>query len=159
MFLTLAVMGFSQTVELTFVGRDAANQYVRLDSIRIMNHTHGWNETLYYPDTVLHIQNNIGIENYTGEKGHFILSQNTPNPFDGKTQISLSLFETEQVNLQVFDINGKLISSLNINLDAGTHLFRVSLAKPQTYFFTAQTNKNSATIKMLNTGNGHSNLI
>ena len=57
MFLTLAVMGFSQTVELTFVGRDAANQYVRLDSIRIMNHTHGWNETLYYPDTVLHIQN------------------------------------------------------------------------------------------------------
>lgn len=159
LFLTIAVLGFSQTAELTFVGRDAANQYVKLDSIKIMDHTQGWNEILYYPDTVLRIQNNIGIENYTGGKEHFILSQNTPNPFDGKTQISLSLSETEQVNLQVFDVNGKLIFLFNINLDAGIHLFRVSLAKPQTYFFTAKTNKNSATIKMLNTGNGNSNTI
>lgn len=158
LLITIALMGFSQTVELTFVGRDAANQYVKLDSIKVVDHTQDWSETLYYPDTVLRIQNNIGIENFT-EENPFILSQNVPNPFDGRTQISLSLSETEQVNLQVFDVGGKLVSSLNMNLSAGTHLFKVSLTKAQSYVFTARTSRNSATIKMLNSGNGNGNFI
>ncbi len=156
--VVIATMGFSQTVELTFVGRDAVNQYVKLDSIKVVDHTQGWNETLYYPDTVLRIQDDIGIENFTEEK-QFVLLQNVPNPFDGRTQISLSLSETEQVNLQIFDVGGKLVSSLSINLSPGTHLFKVSLTKAQPYFLTAHTNKNSATIKMLNSGNGNGNSI
>ena len=156
--VVIATMGFSQTVELTFVGRDAVNQYVKLDSIKVVDHTQGWNETLYYPDTVLRIQDDIGIENFTEEK-QFVLLQNVPNPFDGRTQISLSLSETEQVNLQIFDVGGKFVSSLSINLSPGTHLFKVSLTKAQPYFLTAHTNKNSATIKMLNSGNGNGNSI
>ena len=154
----LSVVGFAQTMELTFVGCDTSRRYVKLDSVKIYNHTQGWQEVLFYPDTILRIQNTIGIENYEFES-QFALSQNVPNPFDGKTQVSLSLPEGAQVKFFIFDVNGKRVAARSFHLSAGTHLFQIELSKAQPYFLTARTSNHSSTIKMLNSGSGNGNTL
>ena len=59
----LSLMGvatFAQTVTLTFTGRNAANHYMQLDRVVITNQTKGWQETIYWPDTTLIMQNVTG---------------------------------------------------------------------------------------------------
>lgn len=161
LFFSLMIMslfGFAQTIDLTFVGCDTTGQYLKLDSVRIYNHTQGWQEVLFYPDTILRIQNTIGIENYEYEN-KFSLLQNVPNPFDGKTQVTLSLPKETQVELSVFDVNGKKVATRSFHLAAGTHLFQIELSKAQPYFLTARTSNHSSTIKMLNSGIGGGNAI
>ena len=53
----------------------------------------------------------------------FELSQNFPNPFNPNTQIQFALGKDELVNLNIFDIQGRLVSSLinNSNYPAGYH--------------------------------------
>ena len=52
----------------------------------------------------------------------FSLSQNYPNPFNPLTIIEFSLPENSLVQLQVYDISGKLVSELiNDRLNAGIH--------------------------------------
>ncbi|MBR0078529.1 MAG: hypothetical protein IJP72_09055, partial [Bacteroidales bacterium] len=50
----------AQTVTLTFTGKDANNQYVQLNRVAITNLTKGWQETIYWPDTTLTMQNTTG---------------------------------------------------------------------------------------------------
>ncbi|UCE07964.1 MAG: T9SS type A sorting domain-containing protein, partial [bacterium] len=54
----------------------------------------------------------------------FELLPNYPNPFNSKTILKIILYEPLTVNLNVYDINGRLISSLMVNelLHTGIHL-------------------------------------
>ena len=53
----------------------------------------------------------------------FELSQNFPNPFNPNTQIHFTLGKDELVSLNIFNIQGRLVSSLinNSNYSAGYH--------------------------------------
>lgn len=51
----------AQTVTLTFTGKDANNNWVQLNRVSITNLTKGWQETIYWPDTTLTMQNGTGI--------------------------------------------------------------------------------------------------
>ena len=55
MFIT--IFGGAQTVMILFTGRDASNKYCKLDKVIITNLSNGWQETIYWPDTVLTMQN------------------------------------------------------------------------------------------------------
>jgi hypothetical protein len=64
---------------------------------------------------LLYYQNNdiIGIEVISTEIPlQFNLYQNFPNPFNPTTRIKYDLHKTGEVTLQVFDISGKLLSTL-----------------------------------------------
>jgi len=58
-----------------------------------------------------------------GFPAKFALEQNYPNPFNSQTVIKFDLFETTNLKLNIYDINGKLIKSLidNENWDAGRY--------------------------------------
>lgn len=60
--------------------------------------------------------------NYNGAPSDFRLEQNYPNPFNPTTNIQFSISKPEFVKLNVYDLTGKLVSSLiNENLNAGNY--------------------------------------
>ena len=157
MLLTLCVSLFAQPVTLTFTGKDAKNQHVQLNRVVITNLTQNWQETIYYPDTIL-MMGSTGI----GEVDHangMKLSQNVPNPFDGTTDFALQLPEAGKVSLTVYDLNGKKITAYQGKLASGVHTFRVLLNTTQSYLLTARCGNETATIKMINNGNAGENSI
>ncbi len=94
----------------------------------------------------------------------FVLGQNYPNPFSrvesnaqSQTVIHYQLPNDEEVNLEVFDLNGRLIQTLTSGLQsAGTHQIgwdgftREGHAAPAgMYFYRLQTARSSATKKLL----------
>ena len=63
---------FSQSVTLNFTCRDASNQYVQLNRIVINNLTKGWEETIWWPDTTLILQNGTGIQDLNQSTGFYV---------------------------------------------------------------------------------------
>jgi hypothetical protein len=55
----------------------------------------------------------------------FFLHQNYPNPFNPITTIDFNLTESGNVNLSIYDINGKLVKEL-VNEDRGEGLYSVT---------------------------------
>ena len=160
-FITIALMGvvaFAQTVTLTFTARDAANQYVQLNRVSVTNLTKDWQETLTWPDTVLTMQNDAGIDE-SFVNGGFGISQNNPNPFSGNTDVNLMVAEAGAVTLEIADVLGRIVETHCVYLGIGTHQFRVSLSATGTYVFTARQNGKMSSIKMVCNGVGNGNRI
>ena len=149
----------AQTVTLTFTGKDANNQYVQLNRIAITNLTKGWQETIYWPDTTLTMQNTTGIGESVANGG-FGLSQNNPNPFTGTTDVNLTVADAGAVTLEIVDGNGRIVETTHaLSLQPGTHQFRISLSAAGTYVMTARQNGKTSSIKMVCNGAGNGNGI
>ena len=149
----------AQTVTLTFTGRGANNSYVQLSRVVVTNLTKGWQETLTWPDTVLTMQNGTGVEDYF-TNGGLSLSQNNPNPFNGTTDVLLSMADAGALTVEIADIYGRLVEIQNIaSLPFGNHQFRIALSSAGTYVMTVRQNGKTASIKMVNNGGGNGNKI
>ena len=150
----------AQTVILKFTGRDVENQYVRLNKVVINNLTKNWQETIWWPDTVLTMQNGTGVDDYT-ENGGFALSQNNPNPFSGTTDVTLMVAEEGAVTLHIADVNGRtIVETLKFaSLQPGNHQFSISISTVGTYAMTARQNGKTSSIKMICNGGSGSNTI
>ncbi|MBN1632618.1 MAG: T9SS type A sorting domain-containing protein [Ignavibacteria bacterium] len=88
--------------------------------------------------------NEIGIKKLSNEIPINIeLKQNYPNPFNPETNIEFSLPNSDLVNLSIYDINGKLISTiLNQKVESGYYNYKF-IAPPNLssgiYFVTLKT--------------------
>ncbi len=143
---------FSQSINVSFTGKNTNGDYVKIDSVVIIDLEKNWSNTLVYPDTSLDLLS-VGINHYDYQENEFLLSQNTPNPFSGNTDFSLTIAETENISIEIHDILGKTIASYSNVLHAGIHTFTVNVGIPQMYFLTAKSKNKTASIKMLNTLN------
>jgi len=66
----------------------------------------------------------VGIEAISGnQSGEFSLAQNFPNPFNPLTKLKFSLATEDNISILIYDINGRLVSTLidNRKLNAGEH--------------------------------------
>lgn len=82
----------------------------------------------------------------------FTLSQNYPNPFNPTTSISFSLPEASNVKLEVFNINGQVVTTLaDGQFEAGVHQLTWDGRETASgmYFYKLTTNNFSETKKML----------
>ena len=123
------VMGFAQTVTLTFTGRDADNHFIPFNRVLVANVTQGWQETLYYPDTIL-VMGGTGIEENAITKS-FALAQNNPNPFEVTTKATLTTSEAGEVTMEMLDMNGRMVASQKFAaIQAGVHQFVLTVAAP-----------------------------
>ena len=152
LFVELSAIVFSQECTISFVGETDGLQYQQLSSVRVRNISRGWTVTIDYPDTVLVLnftQNVLGNESKVDG-----FEQNVPNPFDCYTTVDLTIPQYENVDLQLFDANGKLCSELKLAIDAGSHRFEISASKPQTYILKAIAGQECYSVRMLNVGSG-----
>ena len=78
MTMMFTLFAMAQTVTLKFTGTDINNLHCQLDHVTVTNITHNWQETLYWPDTTLILNNGVGVRDYEN-LGRLKLSQNTPN--------------------------------------------------------------------------------
>ena len=74
-------------------------------------------------DLNLSVSNNTDAnDNNLVVPGNFELNQNYPNPFNPATKIDFSVPELSDVNISVYDINGRLVNTLmNNTLTSGTY--------------------------------------
>ena len=152
------IVGLSQTVMLTFTGRDAHNLFIPFDRVEISNVTQNWLETIFYPDTIL-VMGGTGIEENAFTKG-FALVQNNPNPFETNTNVTLATSEAGEVTMEMLDINGRIVASWKFGaIQMGVHRFILTVATPGSYILTARQNNNISSIKMMNKGKGIINRV
>ena len=148
----------AQTVTLNFSGLDAWSQPVPLSHVSITNLSKGWQVTLYENNFEFTLHDETGVEEHEFSNS-FFLSQNTPNPFSGTTDVSLNLPESGKTILTVYDMSGRLIVQHSEMLNVGSHTFRIQLLKNQTYLFKAGCGRFSGQIKLVNTGDAYTNSI
>ena len=90
----VSAFGQKPTLELTFTAIDSA-AYVQLDSIKVMNRTQGGDTVLYWPDTLLVLDYQVGVSEINNNVGTFRVFQNFPNPVTDKTTVSLFIPEKD----------------------------------------------------------------
>ncbi len=100
--------------------------------------------------------NAFGIEVSISNSGKYKLLQNSPNPFNPTTNISFVISKKGHVKLNVFNLQGKLISTLvDEVLEAGTHNYQwiSNDANKQlasgVYFYSISVNGFNETKKMI----------
>ncbi len=149
----------AQMRTVKFTGRDMTDQYrIQLSKVSVYNMDQLWEEVVYYPDTTM-TMGGVGVEDYA-PLSNFHLWQNVPNPFDGTTNFALSVNEPGMVTIEIFDLAGKMVSGSSFpNLTSGTHLFKATLATPQTYVLSANSAHGQTTIKLVNEGAGAADAI
>ena len=145
----------AQTVSLTFTGRDANNGYVQLSRVVVTNVTRDWQETLYWPDTVLTMTATGIHDAESRDLASLRLSQNNPNPFIGATYASLTVGKAGALTVEITDVTGRNVETQNFaSLQQGTYQLRVTLSTAGVYFLTASMNGQVSSVKMVNGGNG-----
>lgn len=94
---------------------------------------------------------NSGIELYDANKEVFVVSQNYPNPFNNNSEVLIFLSTGADVEIEISDISGKVISSQSYNgLSAGNHNLNLNAEgiSAGIYFYTVKTATHSVTRKM-----------
>jgi uncharacterized protein (TIGR02145 family) len=150
--LSLSVMGQKSTITLTFTSAYYQGTYVPLDSIRVTNVTQGMDTVLYYPDTVLVLESNVGIPGYKMSGDGFRVIQNRPNPSTGQTKINIFVPEKGKVGINITDVGGRSLLRSDWQLDRGTHSFNFTMGETGLLFLTATWEGINSTIKILSEG-------
>src|SRR4030095_6551872 len=125
--------------------------YFKIEA-RLGNNTSGMRDTMYYHlvDTT---HNPNAIQNISSEvPDRFALSQNYPNPFNPVTNINFSLPSNGTVRLVIYDVLGKLVSTLvNQNLRAGSYKvdFNASGLASGIYFYRLDAEEFTDVKKMI----------
>lgn len=136
-------------INLTFTSVDV-EQWVPLESITIKNITRGVDTTIFYPDTVLSIHYQVGINEADDHTNGFRVFQNFPNPVKNNTTINIYVPDKGKVNINISDVMGRGIKSNEQMLEPGYHAYNFKPGKEQIYFFKATWNGVSSSIKILN---------
>lgn len=141
---------FSQRpiIELTFNAIDSAS-YIQLDSIKVLNRTQGGDTILYWPDTILVLNYEVGIPETYADNHSFKLFQNFPNPVTDQTTISLYVPEYDKVDLLITDILGRVISKFEKEFDQGIHTFSFIPGNGNLYFCNVFWRDISKSIKII----------
>ena len=151
----IATTMMAQNINLRFTGTFTNGDYIRLDSVKVENLDSAWSETLVYPDTVLSF-NQTGI---SGVESSELELQSYPNPFNGKTSVRVFLPQSGNVTLQIHNLAGQKIAEAMKNLNAGEHIFGITLKNTELNLLTIKTTNGQKTIKLLNNGSSVSNSI
>ncbi len=149
-FLTFTILTFGQqpVTEISFTAINNTD-YMQLDSIKVMNRTQGTDTLLYWPDTLLVLNEQTGIYDDTQRERRFQIFQNFPNPVYDQTSIIVHIPSRNTVSFKVTDVNGRLVLQKEMPLDEGFHSFLFMPGSGNYSIFTARWQNESKSIKIL----------
>ncbi len=153
--VALAQTAVSQDITLRFTGATTSGDYVRLDSVKVQNVSRSWNETVVYPDTVM----SFACTGIAEARGLAAELSAYPNPFNGTTNVSVTLPQSGNAVLQLFNVAGQKVAERSLELQSGSNLLEVRLQNPQVYLLAVTTPQGRSTIKLLNSKVGEGNGI
>ncbi|MCD6161240.1 MAG: T9SS type A sorting domain-containing protein [candidate division Zixibacteria bacterium] len=110
----------------------------------LVSGTHGRSMYKFYLD-------DVGIEETDAKPHNYKLGQNYPNPFNASTVISFEAKKTGHVSLIIYDINGRLVSTLvDRVVSAGKHtaVFNASKLASGIYFASLKAGDYRGSVKM-----------
>ena len=156
--MIFCVIAMAQShLTLLFTCRTPDGQWVKLDGVTVENLSFGGKEKIVYPDTIYILNVGVGIE--TIEAKYTSALRATSNPFNGTTTVNLQMPEHGDVQMEISDIQGRVIQANKYTVQYGTNSFRVSLSTPGIYMLTARVHGKTLSAKLVNTGNGGKDAI
>ena len=151
--IIIKVFSQSGSLQLTFTAVNNED-YVKLDSIKIINKSLYCDTVLHYPDTVIILDYEVGILESEKENPSLKVFQNYPNPVNEMTTISLSVPEKDLVSMIIQDVFGQVIIKTESILEKGYHSFQFVPGSSNLYFFTARWRSRTETIKIISSISG-----
>ncbi len=154
-FSFLAGIGQNQTINLAFNGRDSATQNpVTLDSVEVRNITAECDTTVYGPSPSLRlvIPSGIGDQLYPGSEPVTVLPP-VPNPFTGRTTVTIRLNQSGPVTLILYDPLGNLIAHHQSDLKPGMHHFGITTSVNTFLVLNVKAGNISRAVKLISQGN------
>jgi len=149
----LFVKANEESITLTFTAEHTCS-WEELDSIYVENLTQGGYKYLYYPDTVLILTTYTNIDVIPDKPKGMHLYQNFPNPFSGKTNFYLQVFESDYFVLNAYDLSGRELSRYEAELEQGLHDFSFFACSSQSYILTVKSSKYNERRIMIQSGEG-----
>ncbi|MDZ7741195.1 MAG: FISUMP domain-containing protein [Bacteroidota bacterium] len=150
--LSLAVLislGVSaqQTMQLTFTAIDST-YYTQLDSIKIINRAKDCDTVLYWNDTVLVLDVNVGLpEQEINEQFNV---QAYPNPVMEEAILNVVIPEAGKTDVTITNIQGRQIFAESYDLTAGKHAFRFIPGGDAMYFISFSWQDQTRHLKLIN---------
>jgi type IX secretion system substrate protein/zinc dependent phospholipase C len=97
----------------------------------------------------------LGIAENNQNPNHYLLAKAYPNPFNPEVTIEIEVKQREEINIQIYDINGrKVIDLFNGVLYQGVHKFKwnnlqAKEANSGTYFVRVDSKNDTEVLKLL----------
>ena len=155
----------AQDLELTFTAVENQEPVV-LDSVLIMNRTQGTTTTVFGPEPVASVsidpgdlmlyvgyitKTEVGIETIPGQQ-HFGVFDNYPNPADRESFVSFSIPEEGTVQMNAYDLQGRVVATSTLQLGSGIHTLRFLHGESSLYLLTLRWKDQLESVKVINTG-------
>lgn len=155
LFVIAGSLPAQTSITLTFTAV-TGGQYQVLDSVLVINHTRGCDTVLYYPDTVLVLENNTSVSDpFTTVNEGLILYPSFPNPSAGHTTTRFFLPESDRVTIRAYDLSGREVSVYEQLLPAGEHTFTLYPGGEKNYLLVVETPRHKRAQKLVSMDGGN----
>lgn len=138
-----------QTLSITFSAAGASD---KVDSVKATNLS--TNQTITLPGNDTLILNFIAGIPVISEKGHGCSV--FPNPFSGKATLAVSVQESQNVNVKVYNLAGKLVAQTRALVQPGSGGFTLTVSKPGVYLVSLVNDKINVSCKAVCAETGES---
>lgn len=148
LIMMISISGQNPYLELTFTSVNNS-EYVKLDSIKIMNRTQNCDTVLRSPDTLLLLGTEFGTNEYIEVEKGLQVFQNYPNPVINQTTIQVYVPEKDKVTIVIIDVLGRVIAKTEMEMDRGMHSFSYTPSSTGISFFTTQWKDVTSSISII----------
>lgn len=134
--------GSAQNIAVSFTGTVAS---VRIDSVTATNLV--TDESITLPgDATLLLTPKTGVSNILSDPGFSLVY---PNPFPGHATILARVTESQDVNLTIHDLTGRIVARTRDFLQPGENSFTLTLSTPGIYLAMLETTEGTAAHKLI----------
>ncbi|MBK7028576.1 MAG: T9SS type A sorting domain-containing protein [Bacteroidales bacterium] len=156
MALLITLIGFSQmpVMRLTFSARSNI-QYRQLDSVKVINRTQLCDTMLIWPDTVLHLDYQVGLKEWSLKDPSTGNIDFSPNPVTENATFGFYLPSVYPATIAISDLSGRILYQHTFKLEQGYHRFQWTSGLKGMYVLSIEYAGMISSVKVISQGNGN----